>query len=142
MTVATLDVIGSGVKVMSKTNEMVETLEDFIIRKVKGMEIEGTSPEEITALSELVEAVNKTPRSIELESYIKSDSISSNNLSVDVLNKISPQVAEITSEEKELEFELAVKVAKRTLELAKSYNWSDEELRLMARSIIAMQEIL
>lgn len=50
---------------MDRTNEMVEVLEDFIIHKVKQMKDSFTSPEEITALSELVKALNQTPRTLE-----------------------------------------------------------------------------
>lgn len=48
---------------MSNTNQMVETLENFIIKKAESFN-ELTSPEEITALAELVRAVNEYPRTI------------------------------------------------------------------------------
>lgn len=46
---------------MNKSNEMVEAIEDFIIRKMKHS---ITSPEEIRALAELVKALNQTPRTL------------------------------------------------------------------------------
>ena len=48
---------------MSKTNEMVEALESFIIKKVNSFN-EQTSPAEIEALTELVKALNQTPRTL------------------------------------------------------------------------------
>ncbi|MBG9756372.1 hypothetical protein ABD89_13670 [Lysinibacillus sphaericus] len=51
-------------RAMSKTNEMVEELEKYIIQKVKTFD-EITSPEEIEAIARLVDVVNRTPREIE-----------------------------------------------------------------------------
>lgn len=49
---------------MSKTNEMVEALEGYIIKKVKSLD--GiTSSEEIEAIARLVDVVYRTPREIE-----------------------------------------------------------------------------
>ncbi len=45
-------------------NKMVEALESLIIYKAKQMQTNGTSPEEIEALAELVKAVNQTPRTL------------------------------------------------------------------------------
>lgn len=49
---------------MSKTNEMVEALESFVIQKVESFG-EHTSPEEVAALAELVKAINSTPRTLD-----------------------------------------------------------------------------
>ena len=51
---------------MSKTNEMVEALEDYIIQKVRSFN-ENTSPDELTIVADLVNAVTRTPRAIEIE---------------------------------------------------------------------------
>lgn len=53
---------------MDQTYDMVEVLEDFIIHRVSEMKSNEklTSPEEITALAELVKAVNQSPRTIKL----------------------------------------------------------------------------
>lgn len=66
---------------MDRTNEMVEVLENFIISKVKQMQSEGSEPEEISAIANLVKVVNQTPRTL------------------DVFEK-SSQVAGTTSEDK------------------------------------------
>jgi len=54
------------VRELSKTNEMVEALEDLIICKAKQMQTNKTSPDEVVALSELVKAVNQTPRTLKM----------------------------------------------------------------------------
>lgn len=48
---------------MSKTNEMVEALEGYIIQKVRSFN-EQTSSAEVLALAELVNVVNNCPRKI------------------------------------------------------------------------------
>ena len=55
-----------GVRGMEAEIEMVEVLEQFVVQVVREMQTRTTSPEELVALAELVQAVNQSPRTVEI----------------------------------------------------------------------------